>query len=208
MSKFTVKQFAKKIRDKYPYSYDDLSDNELVRLWLEKYPNDRKHILSNAEQLDLDDEEYEEEDWDEKEEEEDEESLSMNSNENSNSLTWLLVIVSAAVLFFTNPSLEKHKTVSANDMMSILKESKTYDLMNTFSFGKGEDLLISSIKENIHRSNYFLFSLTTIYISDDKDTEVIGIGILGMVYIFDDAKQELKSKIKSYDSAAGLFLGS
>lgn len=205
MSKFTVKQFAKKIRDKYPYSYDDLSDNELLRLWLEKYPNDRKYILSNTEQLDLDDEEYEEEVWNEEEEEE---SLSINSNENSNSLTWLLVIVSAAVLFFTNPSLEKHKNVSANDMMSILKESKTYDLMNTFSLGKGEDLLISSIKEGIHRSNYFLFSLTTIYISDDKDTEVIGIGILGMVFIFDDAKQELKSKIKSYDSAAGLFFGS
>jgi hypothetical protein len=198
MTKYTIEEFADKIRRKYPNAYDDLSDNELVRLWLEKYPNDRKHILSNAEQLDLDDEEYEEE----------EESLSMNSNENSNSLTWLLVIVSAAVLFFTNPSLEKHKNVSANDMMSILKESKTYDLMNTFYFGKGEDLLISSIKGGIHRSNYFLFSLTTIYISDDKDTEVIGIGILGMVFIFDDAKQELKSKIKSYDSAAGLFFGS
>ena len=207
MSKFTVKQFAEKIRDKHPYSYDDLSDNELVRLWLEKYPNDRKHILSNTEQLDLDDEEYEEEDWDEEEEEE-EESLSINSNENSNSLTWLLVIVSAAVLFFTNPSLEKHKSKTANEAMAVFKESKVYGMLNSFSFGKGDELILNSIKGGTHRNNYFLFSTTTMQLSKENETTTIGIGILGVVYIFDDAKQELKSQIDSYDSAAGLFLGS
>ncbi len=207
MTKYTTEEFADQIRCKYPNAYDDLDDETLIQLWLKKFPNDRKHILSNTEQLDLDDEEYEEEDWDEEEEEE-EESLSINSNENSNSLTWLLVIVSAAVLFFTNPSLEKHKSKTANEAMAVFKESKVYGMLNSFSFGKGDELILNSIKGGTHRNNYFLFSTTTMQLSKENETTTIGIGILGVVYIFDDAKQELKSQIDSYDSAAGLFLGS
>jgi len=42
---FTVKQFADKIRIKYPNVYDDISDNELVELWLKKFPNDKEYII-------------------------------------------------------------------------------------------------------------------------------------------------------------------
>jgi hypothetical protein len=38
--KYTTEEFAKKIREIYPGDYDDLSDYELVTLWLKKYPND------------------------------------------------------------------------------------------------------------------------------------------------------------------------
>jgi hypothetical protein len=131
-----------------------------------------------------------------------------NMSTESDSSTWLFLIIAAAVLFFTNPSLEKHKDKAANEAMAVFKESKVYGMLNSFSFGKGDELILNSIKGGTHRNNYFLFSLTTMQLSKENETTTIGIGILGVVYIFDDAKQELKSQIDSYDSAAGLFLGS
>ena len=44
MRKFTLSEFAKDIRSKYPGSYDDLSDDKLVELWLKKFPEDRDKI--------------------------------------------------------------------------------------------------------------------------------------------------------------------
>lgn len=40
MKKYTVSEFAYKIRDKYPKIYDDLTDSKLVELWLNKNPQD------------------------------------------------------------------------------------------------------------------------------------------------------------------------
>ncbi len=44
MKKYTVKEFANEIRTKHPSSYDDLSDEKLVELWLKKFPEDRDKI--------------------------------------------------------------------------------------------------------------------------------------------------------------------
>jgi hypothetical protein len=41
MKKYTVKEFANEIRTKHPGSYDDLSDEKLVELWLKKFPDDK-----------------------------------------------------------------------------------------------------------------------------------------------------------------------
>jgi hypothetical protein len=46
MKKYTKPEFAQKIRKKYPGSYDDLSDDKLVELWLKKYPADKEKINS------------------------------------------------------------------------------------------------------------------------------------------------------------------
>jgi hypothetical protein len=43
----SIKDFANEIRSKYPGSYDDLSDNKLIELWLNKYPNDILKIKNN-----------------------------------------------------------------------------------------------------------------------------------------------------------------
>jgi hypothetical protein len=197
MSKYTISQFAKKIRDKHPGSYDDLTDNQLVNLWLEKHPKDKHFIY-------IDEDEDDEGNYEDEDDGGDEDSICNDSNTSR----WVLIIISIIVLFFTNPSLEKHKDKAANEAMAVFKESKVYGMLNSFSFGKGDELILNSIKGGTHRNNYFLFSLTTMQLSKENETTTIGIGILGVVYIFDDAKQELKSQIDSYDSAAGLFLGS
>lgn len=40
----SIKDFAKKIKTQYPKSYDDLSDEELVSLWIKKFPEDYEKI--------------------------------------------------------------------------------------------------------------------------------------------------------------------
>jgi hypothetical protein len=42
--KYTVQDFAKEIKKKYPKVYNDLDDEELVNLWVKKYPQDKKNI--------------------------------------------------------------------------------------------------------------------------------------------------------------------
>jgi hypothetical protein len=42
--KYTIKEFAQKIRDQYSGDYDDLSDQELINLWIKKYPGDEEKI--------------------------------------------------------------------------------------------------------------------------------------------------------------------
>lgn len=47
MKKYTTKEFAADIRNKYPGSYDDLTDSQLVELWLKKFPQDKDKITEN-----------------------------------------------------------------------------------------------------------------------------------------------------------------
>jgi len=42
--KYSIKEFAQEIRKTYPNDYNDLSDDELVHLWLKKYPKDKNKI--------------------------------------------------------------------------------------------------------------------------------------------------------------------
>jgi hypothetical protein len=48
--KISIKKFAQNIRDDYHGDYDDLMDDELVELWLRKYPEDGNKIKSNSNQ--------------------------------------------------------------------------------------------------------------------------------------------------------------
>lgn len=45
--KYTLDEFAQEIRRLFPGDYDDLSNDELVRLWLKKYPTDKEKIDFN-----------------------------------------------------------------------------------------------------------------------------------------------------------------
>lgn len=45
--KYTLNEFAQEIRNLFPGNYDDLSNEDLVKLWLRKYPNDQEKIDLN-----------------------------------------------------------------------------------------------------------------------------------------------------------------
>lgn len=42
--RYSIDEFAQEIRNLFPGDYDDLSNDELVRLWLKKYPADKEKI--------------------------------------------------------------------------------------------------------------------------------------------------------------------
>jgi hypothetical protein len=46
--KYTKSEFAQEIRRLYPNDYNDLSDKDLVSLWLNKFPNDKGKIKSST----------------------------------------------------------------------------------------------------------------------------------------------------------------
>lgn len=48
MNRVTKSEFANEIRAKHPGSYDDLSDDKLVELWLKKFPDDKNKISSSS----------------------------------------------------------------------------------------------------------------------------------------------------------------
>jgi hypothetical protein len=55
MKKYTISEFAKVIRNKYPGKYDSVSDNDLVFKWLKVYYADAKYIdVSELTKLGLD----------------------------------------------------------------------------------------------------------------------------------------------------------
>jgi hypothetical protein len=45
MKQYTKSEFANHIRTQYPGSYDDLSDDKLMKLWLKKFPSDTDKII-------------------------------------------------------------------------------------------------------------------------------------------------------------------
>jgi len=51
MMKKDINEFAFAIRNKYPNTYNDLQDNELVELWLKKFPTDKSKIIDSENYL-------------------------------------------------------------------------------------------------------------------------------------------------------------
>lgn len=120
-------------------------------------------------------------------------------------MKWIISLIVCIILFYTNPSVEEHKVVGSKEIIAVLKDAKLDEFFS--AFGGGEEFLIDTFKSGIHRRNYYLFSLTEISLSNEEDSspQVIGIGILNQVYIFPEAKQELKSQIDMLKSGAKML---
>lgn len=180
--KYTVSEFAQEIRKMYPGDYDDLSDSKLVELWLKKYPNDREKIsLLNIRQTPF------------------MPSKKQTSKESSSLSSVLVLAVISVILIFSNPSQEKHVKEATIVIKNAINKSSSKNL-----FGKlgnddaligglgllfGDGLVDGLVPKFISRKNYLLFSLTSL--SYDGKDQIIGIGILGNVFISDKVEQEL-----------------
>ncbi|WP_283421905.1 TM2 domain-containing protein [Chryseobacterium profundimaris] len=51
MMKKNINEFAFELRNKYPNTYNDLEDDELVKLWLKKFPGDKSKIIDLEDHL-------------------------------------------------------------------------------------------------------------------------------------------------------------
>ena len=63
------------------------------------------------------------------------------------------------------------------------------------------------IDENVTRKNFVLFSITSINnFSSENSSQIIGVGILGKVFISDEVGYEIENKINNYKNNAGSIL--
>ena len=175
--KYTIREFAQEIRNNYPNNYDDLSDTELVNLWLKKYPKDKSKVNLNS---------YGESPI----------QLKQTGSKPFLSFFSISVILISSVLFFTNPDIEEHYKES-NNLFKLLVEDKVSDnvdnnLLSTLGSLLIESVIDENIEQIIYRKNFYLFSITVLRFQNIKHN--IGIGILGYVHILaepDDLRKEI-----------------
>lgn len=166
MRQYTEKEFAYNIRSKYPGSYDDLSDADLVELWLKKFPKDRNKVIPDL------------------------------KDESNGSYGWILFLILLAVMFFTNPSAMKHRSAVNESVQRILgnKVEKYEFLKNLMDNDYVKNLIEAGLNTNVKRTNYFIFSLTEINFGEG-DSVIVGMGIFGYVHIFSGFEDEVENML-------------
>jgi hypothetical protein len=119
-------------------------------------------------------------------------------NMKQNQITLIIIGFILVALIATNPSTAEHKE-AVKEKVSAAFENNTSGA-NTFQ-KLGEQLGLSIgmviIDKMIKRDNYLLFSLTKSKFLDNKEKEnVVGVGILGKVYLRDEFSEKVTKKIE------------
>lgn len=105
------------------------------------------------------------------------------------------------VLFTSNPSLQDHQSAVSAKVGQVLRSEVSSSGSETSNLEKigiefgvmlGSSLLDNMVKEVIKRKDYFFFSLTSFEYNGEN--RIIGIGVLGNVFISNDVEQELRRK--------------
>lgn len=100
----------------------------------------------------------------------------------------LILILLIAIL--TNPSITKHQTAVVDKIENYLQNNQNTPASSVNGLYTVED----QIKNRISSSSYLFFSTTEVSI--DNQTETIGIGIFGMVFISDAVDFYLSKHLK------------
>lgn len=94
----------------------------------------------------------------------------------------LMLLMILLILYFTNPSVEIHREAVKESLKKEIKDKE-----NPFAEVFGEILGGYIIDKVIFSEDYLFFSLTKM--TSLNETEIIGFGILGKVYILDTEKK-------------------
>jgi hypothetical protein len=109
-------------------------------------------------------------------------------------------------LMATNPSSEEHKE-AVKEKVSAAFENNNTDGNAFQKLGEqlGQTIGMVIIDKMIKRENYLLFSLTkSRFLDNDEKEKVVGLGILGKVYLSDNFSNNISEKIeKSSNSIIG-----
>ena len=115
-----------------------------------------------------------------------------------NQITLTIIGFILVALMATNPSTEEHKE-AVKEKVSAAFENNTTD-GNTFQkLGEqlGQTIGMAIIDKMIKRENYLLFSLTkSNFLDNDEKEKVVGFGILGKVYLFNEFSEKVTEKIE------------
>ena len=101
-------------------------------------------------------------------------------------------------LMATNPSTEEHKE-AIKEKVSAAFENNNSDGNAFQKLGEqlGQTIGMALIDKMIKRDNYLLFSLTkSKFLNYDEKEKVVGLGILGKVYLANEFSEKITEKIK------------
>lgn len=182
--KYTVKEFACEIRKIYPKDYDDLTDEKLVELWLRKYPNDISKVNMN------------------------EVGQSEVSTKKVRYLKYALIIIILLVAITTKPGFRDHKNTILNEVFIPIIEKTGSEVgikdLSSISF-LGLDMR-KGLKEYIDNTNEITFKDYILISTVEYDSQTISYGVLGIVFIMPQFKNEVdKQAKKMLDGAKSFF---
>jgi hypothetical protein len=111
----------------------------------------------------------------------------------------LLLLLLLVAMFFTNPKASDHRKAVNNSINKILNQKiEIYETLNKIlNNDYVKNLIEATINSNVKRNNYFIISFTEFNTGDDY--QIIGIGILGKVYIFDAFEEELENILNNLE---------
>jgi len=109
----------------------------------------------------------------------------------------ILIGFALVTLMATNPSTSEHKEAVKEKLSTAFENNNSEE--NAFQkIGEqlGQTIGIAIIDKMIKRENYLLFSLTkSKFLDNDEKEKIIGVGILGKVYLEDNFSQNNTGKI-------------
>jgi hypothetical protein len=116
------------------------------------------------------------------------------------STPWWIYLLVFGLLFYFNPSEQKHEEAVAHKIESFCKDNPSATpeamlLCNEFGLG----LIKMIIPELVTRQNFLFFSLTKI--ENEEQSTIIGIGVANYVFIFGDIGERLSQSKKSESSS-------
>jgi hypothetical protein len=102
------------------------------------------------------------------------------------------------VLYATNPKLPEHHSsvnrIINSEMNSNKPENQETNIITGILTAFGDDLIRSLAAEMISIDDYLIFSITILELEGERHS--IGIGILGNVYVFEQADSEIRRLIR------------
>ena len=112
----------------------------------------------------------------------------------------ILIVVGfiLVALMATNPSTEEHKE-AVKEIVSAVFENNNSEGNAFQKLGEqlGQTIGMALIDKMIKRDNYLLFSLTkSKFLDNDEKEKVVGLGILGKVYLRDEFSEKITEKIE------------
>ncbi|MFK5879125.1 MAG: hypothetical protein QM478_06465 [Flavobacteriaceae bacterium] len=111
---------------------------------------------------------------------------------NSRSWPYIFLALFILIAFLSNPKTEDHREALRVKLFGIVEESLSENTENLFYIGLGKsfgNVIIDEALKNVSIDNYLFFSLTKFNYS--SNSEIIGIGILGNVYISEKVNKEM-----------------
>ncbi|MEI6088305.1 MAG: hypothetical protein WCR66_11985 [Bacteroidota bacterium] len=122
-------------------------------------------------------------------------------------MKYILAIVVLAILYASNPNLDEHQRSVKDKVSQLIRREVSSSGKSSSSYGDigtelgvmfGSSLVDGIITDVVRRKDYFFFSLTSVEYNGNN--KIIGIGILGKVFISDEVDKELNKgteKVKS-----------